>query len=275
MIDDVSDIQQHYGAATDQEHDRLIRHQLEFDMSMALFKQYLPRDARILEIGAATGRYTVELLRQGHQLTVVDLTPAMVETCEANVRAAGFMVDIDSRSVGFHVADARDLGMLNGQTFDAVLLMGPLYHLVLESDRKLALQQAYNQLVPGGLIFTAMLSRFGILGDLMAKVPDWIEKRDEVRTIMDRGHDPEDWPSSGFRGYFSNVDEIIPLHERHGFQTIELAAVEPAISADDASYNRLEGEQRRLWLDLLFEVRNNPTTIGASRHLLYVGRRDH
>ncbi len=269
MNDDVTDIRSHYAASTDNEHDRLIRHQLEFDITMALLKQYLPDKTRILEIGAATGRYTVELLRQGHRLTVVDLTPAMVEACKEKVRAAGF-----NEAVGFHVADARDLGVLDGRTFDAVLLMGPLYHLVLESDRDLALKQAHDRLVPGGLIFTAMLSRFGILGDLIAKVPEWIEKRDEVRAIMDHGRDPEDWrPLGGFRGYFAEIAEIAPLHERNGFQTIELAAVEPAISADDASYNQLQGEQRRLWLDLLYEVRNNPTTIGASRHLLYVGKR--
>jgi S-adenosylmethionine-dependent methyltransferase len=266
MIDDLSDIQQHYGADPDHEHDRLIRHQLEYEITLALFKLYLPPKARVLEIGAATGRYSIELLRQGHLLTIVDLTPAMVEACTTNVSSAGFAGAAD-----LHVADARDLSAFGDSTFDAILLMGPLYHLVLEADRELALQQALDRLVPGGLIFSAFISRFGILGDLMTNAADWIEKRDEVRSVIDRGRDPENWPTGGFRGYFSDVAEIIPLHERHGFETIELAAVEPAISADDASYNRLEGEQHKLWFDLLFEVRNNPTTIGASRHLLYVG----
>ncbi len=240
---------------------------------MALFRLYLPPNARVLEIGAATGRYSVELLRQGHELTVVDLTPAMVEVCATHVESAGL-----AGAAELHVADARDLSVLGDRTFDAVLLMGPLYHLVLEADRKLALDQAFSRLSPGGLIFSAFISRFGILGDLMANVPNWIDNKEEVRSIIDRGRDPEDWPSGGFRGYFTDVVEIGPLHERRGFKTIELAAVEPAISADDASYNRLEGEQRKRWFDLLFEVRNNPTTIGASRHLLYVGqkaREDH
>ena len=52
-----------------------------------------------------------------------------------------------------------------------------------------------------------------------------------------------------------------------------LAGVEPAISADDESDNKLEGEQRRLWLDLLFEISTEPSIIGASRHLLYIGKK--
>jgi hypothetical protein len=80
-------------------------------------------------------------------------------------------------------------------------------------------------------------------------------------------------PGSGFWGYFAHVSEIRPLHEVLGLQTVVLAGVEPAISADDESYNQLQASQRDLWLDLLFEVSADETTVGASRHLLYIGRR--
>ncbi len=90
---------------------------------------------------------------------------------------------------------------------------------------------------------------------------------------MGRGRDPEDWPKGGFRGYFATVPEIAPLHEVIGFETLALAAVEPAISADDESYNRLDGKRRELWLELLYQVSQEKSIIGASRHLLYIGRK--
>ena len=43
---------------------------------------------------------------------------------------------------------------------------------------------------------------------------------------------------------------------------------------DDESYNHLQAPQRDLWLDLLEEVSSDETIVGASRHLLYVGRKD-
>ena len=49
--------------------------------------------------------------------------------------------------------------------------------------------------------------------------------------------------------------------------------LEPAISADDESYNALHGKQRELWLNLLFEVSAEPSMLASSRHLLYIGRR--
>ena len=58
-----------------------------------------------------------------------------------------------------------------------------------------------------------------------------------------------------------------------GLETVPLAGIEPAISADDESYNRLTGAPRELWLDLLYDVSADATTVGASRHLLYVGRK--
>ena len=107
----------------------------------------------------------------------------------------------------------------------------------------------------------------------MRVVPDWIEHRDEVRSVIEKGHDPENWPEGGFKGYFTTVEEIAPLHEEVGLETLVVAGVEPAISADDESYNCLEGERLKLWQDLLFEVSKEPSMVASSRHLLYVGRK--
>jgi len=63
------------------------------------------------------------------------------------------------------------------------------------------------------------------------------------------------------------------LHEAIGFETITVVGVEPAISADNESYNKLQGKQRELWLDLLKEIGAERSIIGASRHLLYIGRK--
>ena len=171
------------------------------------------------------------------------------------------------------VGDARDLRSVTEKGFDAVLLMGPLYHLVAEADRRQALREAYSRLRPGGTLFSAFISRYGIFGDLIKKVPEWIEDEKEVRSLLENGRRPDDAPRGGFRGYFVEVPEVVPLHEAVGFETVTLAGVEPAISADDESYNRLQGRQRRLWLDLLYEISTEPSSIGASRHLLYIGRK--
>lgn len=268
MNDDVQDIAAYYNGDPLHEHIRLERHQLEFNMTWRYLEQYLPMQGSILEIGAATGRYTLELAKRGYVVTAVDMSAGLLEENKRVISNAGL-----EKQVRFVPADARDLSAIVEKEFDAVLLMGPLYHLFTEADRKAALQEALDLLKAGGIVFSAFISRFGVMGDLLRNMPYWIEDQREVRSILEYGKDPDHQAHEGFRGYFAKVSEVAPLHESLGLETLTLAGVEPAISADDESYNKLEGKQRELWLDLLYEISTQQSILGASRHLLYVGRK--
>ena len=269
MRDNISDVAAFYDSGVEYEDSRLEGHQLEYDLTWRYLTRYLPPTGSILEIGAATGRYTLALCRRGYSVTAVDLSAALLEQCKR--RLADEELDGQAR---FIVADARDLHAVPTTAFDAVLLMGPLYHLIFEEDRRQAIHQAADRLRSGGLLFSTHLSRLGCIGDFMRRMPEWIERGEEVRSLISHGRRPDDQPRGGFRGYFARVPEIRPLHEALGIQAIVLAGVEPAISADDESYNKLQALQRDRWLDLLEEVSSDESTIGASRHLLYVGRKD-
>jgi len=269
MTDDVSDIRDYYDSGTDNEPARLDRHQLERDMTLRYFDAYLPAHGRLLEIGAAAGAYTLWLAQRGYRVVAVDMSEKLHEECKRRLAEAGLEPNVDCR-----LADARDMAAAVPETdFDAVLLMGPLYHLVLREDRIKALRQAYSKLKPGGLFVSALISRFGVMGHLIRHVPEWIENQAMVRSIIERGQDPKDTPKGGFRGYYVTVDEVAPLHEEVGLETLVVAGVEPAISAADESYNRLTGVQRERWLDLLYELSREPSLVASSRHLLYIGQK--
>jgi S-adenosylmethionine-dependent methyltransferase len=268
MVDDIRDIAAFYNSAPEREHARLEQRQLEYDLTWRYLKQYLPSQGTVLEIGAATGRYTLELARLGYTLTAVDLSAALLEECRKAIVAEGF-----ENRVRLVVADVRNLGQVTEKEFDAVLLMGPLYHLIAEDDRKMALKEAFDRLRAGGIIFSAFISRLGVLGDLLKNVPGWIENQAEVRALLEQGHRPDDALRGSFRGYFAQISEIAPLHEAIGFETLVVAGIEPAISADDESYNKLVGKQRQQWLDLFYEISTEATILGASRHVLYVGKK--
>ena len=267
-MDDITDIRDLYNAGWDYEDGRLERHQLERDITWRYLDAYLPSQGRILEVGAATGRYTLELGRLGYRILAVDVAEKLVARMKERVSQAKL-----SDVIEVQVGDARFLEDVPENKFDAVLLMGPLYHLIKREDRIVALKRAFESLKVNGVLFSALISRYGLLSDLLKKKPSWIDNRKEVRSIIERGHRPEATPKVGFRGYYVKLDEIVPLHEEVGFQTLVLAGVEPAISANDERYNSLEGDRRKSWLELLFEVSAEPSMIASSRHLLYVGRK--
>jgi S-adenosylmethionine-dependent methyltransferase len=266
-MDDLGDIAAYYNNDPERENSRLERHQLEYDLTWCYLAQYLPSNGQILEIGAATGRYTIELAKRGYLLTAVDMSEKLLEMNRQRILEAGFQ-----DRVHFILGDARDLRGIPMKDFDVVLLMGPLYHLVEESDRRAAVKEAAEHLKQGGILFSAFISRFGIMGDLLRNLPDWIENQAEVQNILDIGKNPDHIPGSGFRGYFAKISEIAPLHEALGLETLTVAGVEPAISSDE-SYNNLQGRQRQLWLELLYQISTESSILAASRHILYVGKK--
>ena len=269
MHDDMSDIRSFYNQGDPAaENSRLSRHQLEHDITWRYLETYLSPHDRILEVGAGTGGYTMGLVRRGHYVTAVDFSGNLLAECKRRVEE-GKMSD----RVVHVIADVRDLPLSRRAGYDAVLLMGPLYHLAEEADRDLALSQCFVHLKPGGFMFSALVSRFGIMGALLKQSPQLIEDREQIRSILEYGREPRNHPKGRWRGYYATVDEIALLHERAGLQTILLAGAEPAISADDESYNLLEGTQRELWLDLLLKLSQEPSMVAGSRHLLYIGRK--
>jgi ubiquinone/menaquinone biosynthesis C-methylase UbiE len=143
----------------------------------------------------------------------VDFSKANLEVCQKYLNEAGY-----PESVQFINGDARYLLDMPHKKYDAALMMGLRYHLVKESDRQIALKEAYTHLRPGGVIFSAFTSRFGIFGVIMKILPESIEDHRQLRSVVERGRDREDWLSGGFRAYFATVKEIALLHEKTGLK---------------------------------------------------------
>ena len=135
MIDPA--IESHYG--TGYERSRLLpggRPSLEFVRSMELLERLLPAPpARVLDVGGGPGAYAAPLARRGYRVHMVDLLPLHVQ--QAHQAAGSDPAAAFTAAVG----DARELSE-PGESQDAVVLFGPLYHLTGAADRRQALSEA-------------------------------------------------------------------------------------------------------------------------------------
>ena len=267
-MDDIGDIRAFYDDDPQHEDVRLDEHQLEFDITWRWLMQVLPEQGHILELGASTGRYTLPLAERGLCVTAFDLSEKSTEISRVLAQQAGLESHIE-----YVVGDARDLACLGDIEYDAVLVMGPLYHLIYAVDRRTVLDQAYQHLKANAPIISAVILRLGIMGHMMANLPEWILQPNEVAWVLREGRDSPDYPKGRFRAYCARPEELAELHEAAGFITEHIAATEPSIGAYDESYNRLQGEMRKARLDLLFNISTEPSLLGASRHLLYIGHK--
>jgi ubiquinone/menaquinone biosynthesis C-methylase UbiE len=130
---------------------------LERSRTQELIRRYLPTPpATVLDIGGAAGAYAFWLADLGYDVHLVDLTPRLV----AEAQRLNADRELAIRSCG--VGDARSLNF-HDASVDAVLLLGPLYHLVEASDRQQALLEALRVLRPGGWLFASAISRWASL----------------------------------------------------------------------------------------------------------------
>ena len=131
--------------------------QMEYRTTMHLIRRFLPKDGKILELGAGTGRYSVALAREGFRVTAVELAEKNLALLRQNAAGLDNLTALQG--------DAVDLSRFADDSFDLTLSFGPMYHLYEDAERSAALREAVRVTKPGGVILTAFLSVHAILWD--------------------------------------------------------------------------------------------------------------
>jgi SAM-dependent methyltransferase len=236
---------------------------LEFERTKEIVLRHLPPPpAVVADIGGGPGRYSHWLAGLGYQVRHRDLMPLHVtqlqQTREANAH-------IDSA-----VADARDLDLADASV-DAVLLLGPLYHLDQHRDRVAALAEARRIARPGGPVFAAAINRWAMrLDDVLRRrryqqIPDLEEKLEPLERT---GRITPLYPGS-FVGYTHRPEELRAEVRAAGLQLASLVSVEgPAFLLGDLPERLADPGDRRVVLDTIRALEQVPELLGAGTHLL-------
>lgn len=184
---------------------------LEFERAQELVRSRIPADARILDIGGATGIHAAALAALGHDVVLIDPVPS-------HVAEAARLGTFDAA-----VGDARRLEF-EDDTFDAALLFGPLYHLAERHDRLTALREAARVVRTGGWVFAAAIPRLGRLTAMTSAeaVPhplpaQWI-------SLLEHGV-----PTTGGRfpgAHFHTAEELVDELTDAGLAHVSVRAIE-------------------------------------------------
>jgi ubiquinone/menaquinone biosynthesis C-methylase UbiE/8-oxo-dGTP pyrophosphatase MutT (NUDIX family) len=264
-----STVEQFYDTNALTEWTRLERHPTEFAVTMRALEEWLPpAPGAILDIGGGPGRYAIELARRGYDVTLLDLSQGNLDFAKARAAEAGVTLK------DYVHGNALDLSRYPKRSFDAALLMGPLYHLFSSEDQRRAVGEAWRVLRPAGMLFAACITRYAAIRDSAVKNPAWLVERPAVvQEFLETGilRLP---PLAGFTDHYAaHPLEFAPLIESAGFSTQALIGVEGVVAGVEDNIARLNGEAWDAWVDVNYRLGHDPSLHGGAFHLLYVGRK--
>ena len=235
---------------------------VEFKTTMRYIEKYLAPDARILEIGAGTGRYSHALAQRGYAVDAVELIEHNIDIFRRNTKPG--------EKITVRRGNALELAEFADDTYDITLLLGPMYHLYTEEDQRRALQEALRVTKPGGVIFVAYLNND-------ATIVGFAFLRQGIRdphfgSLIDR---------DTFRAH-SNPEDIFQMYRREDVdalmnglpvQRLHYVGTDMLTNFFREQVDSWDDELFELWVQYCFSICERADMIGFSHHTLDVFRK--
>lgn len=239
------------------------RGKVEYLTTLRYIEKYLKPGMRILEIGAATGRYSHYFARKGYKVDTLELVEHNIEIFRRNT--------LPGEEISILQGNAKDLGAFADNSYDITLLLGPMYHLFTEEEKLQALSEAIRVTKKGGVVFAAYC-----MGD--ASILLYGFGRGEIHNLIrDCMLDPESFET------FSKPWDIFELHRkedidalRSNFDVTQLhfLATDGYSNHMRAILDEMDEDTFELYLRYHFATCERVDMLGYSNHTLDIFRKN-
>ena len=236
---------------------------IEFLTTVKYIDKYLKKDMNIIEIGAATGRYSHHYARKGYTVEAVELIDHNIEIFKANT--------LPGEKVNIRQGNAVDLSFYDDNSFDVTLLLGPMYHLYTPEEQKKALSEAMRITKTDGYIFIAycmldpsVLTRAFAENRLQEFIDTELINIDTFETFFP--------PHGVFKLYTS--DEIFDLTNPLGARRLHFVATDGYAPHMNKSVEKMDDFTYQTYLRYHFKNCERQDLIGMSPHTLEVLKKE-
>ena len=228
---------------------------VEYITSMKYIHHYLGNNenAKILDVGAGTGRYSVELANEGYDVTAVELVKHNLGVLKSK-----------GSTVKAYQGTALDLGRFKENTFDMTLVFGPMYHLYTFEDKLKALQEAKRVTKVGGIILVAYcMNEYSIL--------TYGFKENNIKESIANGKVSKDFhvvskPEDLYD--YVRIEDINRLNEAAQLQRIKLISADGPANYIRPILHNMDEETFKIFLEYHLSTCEREDLLGASAHTL-------
>lgn len=253
----------YYGSYDEDNRLRSRHGSVEFLTTMRYVEKYLEPGMRVLELGAATGRYSHTLAKMGFKVDAVELLQHNIDIFKANT---------DSKEdVTIYQGNAKDLHMLSDGIYDITLLLGPMYHLFTEAEQLQALSEAIRVTKKGGIIFAAYCGNEATM--VQYCFGRGMIKEQRYRNLVD----PVTFKAS------SDPAELFQLYRKEDIDTLmthfpvtrlHYVGTDMATNYMRQTIDEMDDALFNLYLKYHFAICECSDLVGASHHILDIFRKD-
>ena len=234
-------------------------HTIEFITTTKYIEKYLKPGDRILEVGAATGAYSLHYASKGFQVDAIELVEHNIEIFKKKIE--------DKMNINVTQGNALDLSIYEDNTFDVTLVLGPLYHLYTEEDNKKAISEAIRVTKKSGYIFIAYLTHGSIMLNYGLRKGNLLD----IPRICDEEYRFKSIPEEIFTGFY--VDEFEKLMEKFNHEYIGNIATNGISLSFRETVDELSEEEFNIWLDYHLKTCERKDIQGYSSHMLYIAKK--
>ena len=230
---------------------------VEFLTTVRYIEKYLTSGAKILDVGAGAGEYSLYFARKGYQVSALELADANIAAFRAKMT--------DNDRIDLVQGNALDLSRYADDSFDVVLLFGPLYHLHAEEDKRKCIAEAKRVCRPGGKVFFAFISNDIVILTMQQAHADY---------LLEGAYDKETFKLDDFPFVFHTVDRCRKLLQDSGIRICHEIASDGLSELLQDLVNGMDEASYQQYLRYHFYICDKPECLGMSNHLLFVGEKE-
>ena len=228
---------------------------VEFLTTVKYVEKYLKPGMKILDIGAGAGEYSLYFAEKGYEVCALELADNNIAAFRKKIRP--------EHKIELTQGNAIDLSCYADNSFDIVLMFGPLYHLHNEADRQKAIAEAKRVAKPDAVFF------FAFIGNDMIFITELNYDSDYIKT---GDYDRETFKMDDFPFVFHTVDGCRKILENGGIKILHEVTSDGVSELMAEKINKLDDEDYETYLRYHYYCCEKPEMLGRSNHLLFVGR---